>query len=97
MRLESTCPQGSQVLNFGDSPRSIRPIRKRAWHRALNAGKLWIIVPYKWADLVVFKLGFSDQFHTFAKVIPDMNVRDDSAFITWPMEWVCATVQLEIK
>lgn len=80
--------------NLGGSPRSIR---KRGWWRALNAGKLWIIVPYKWSDLVIFKLGFSDRLYQFAKVIPDRNVKEDESFITWPIDWVYADVKLKLE
>jgi hypothetical protein len=81
----------------GDSPHFTRSIRKRGFNRALKAGKLWLIMSYKNADIVVFKLNISDHFLQFAKVIPDRNVPDDYAYITWPVDWVCATVQLDVK
>lgn len=76
------------MLNLGDLPRSTRPIRKRAWWRALKGGKLWLITSYKNADIILFKLDISDDYLQFAKVIPDRSVPDDYAYITWPMDFV---------
>jgi hypothetical protein len=84
----------SGVPKSGAKP---HPIRKKAFHRALTAGKLWIIVPYSKADLVVFKLSISSNLLTFAKVLPDRNLRDYESFITWPMDWVSQTIKLEMK
>ncbi len=73
------------MFDLGAKPLS-HPIRKKAWHRALDGGRLWIIVSYKYSDVVVFKLSIREEFLTFAKVIPDRNCSEDESYIIWPWE-----------
>lgn len=60
------------------------PIRKRAFNRALKRGELWAIVPYKHMQEggVCLSLGPNK----FARIIPDMNCREDTAYLIYDME-----------
>ena len=60
------------------------PIRKRAFWRALKAGKLWAVVPYSHMKSggTVFNYGPN----RFARVIPDPHCPTHTAYIMWPME-----------
>lgn len=64
----------------GDKP---RPIRTRAFWRALKRGELWALVPYNaiMNGEAVLKMGANK----FAKIIPDINCPSDRAYIMWPI------------
>jgi len=62
------------------------PIRKRAWHRALKAGKLWAIVPYEHMQAGGSCLNLAPN--TFARTIADRNCPSNFMYITWPLETV---------
>jgi hypothetical protein len=54
------------------------PIRKRAWHRALKRGDLWIIVSPSNQNAAAGG--------KFARVIISMYCQINTAYITWPFE-----------
>jgi len=45
MAQECAPLMGTWMLDVGAKPLS-HPIRKRAWWRALNGGRLWLLIPY---------------------------------------------------
>jgi hypothetical protein len=61
-----------------------RPIRKRAFYRALKRGELWAIVPYEY--LYNGGLVLALETNRFAKIIPDKHCLNNAAYIMWPFE-----------
>ncbi len=61
-----------------------RPIRKRAFYRALKAGKLWAIVPYEL--MAGDGPGLTIGPNHFAKVQPDKNCPSNVAYVMWPLD-----------
>lgn len=71
----------SGVPKSGAKP---HPIRKKAFHRALKRGDLWAVIPFKHMEAggVCMHLGPNK----FARVMPDRNCPDNTAYIMWPLE-----------
>ena len=68
------------VSKLGNEP---RPIRKKAFFRALNRGELWAIVPYEHMKNGGTCLTVGPN--RFAKIIPDSNCTSNQAYIMWPL------------
>ena len=66
------------MFNLGAKP---HPIRKRAWHRALKRGYLWLILPYCASDKVK-----ENEFtgNKFSQVHFDRDCPNNQGYITWP-------------
>jgi hypothetical protein len=78
------------MFDLGAKPRSIKnPIRKKAWHRAMKAGRLWALAPYsEFKNVEHSKDGTDTCLHgkKFAQVHFDSNCRMGEFFILWPWE-----------
>lgn len=77
---EGESPVRPEHSNSGATP--LHPIRIKAMWRALRAGKLWLIVPFKHFSGIKDKI-----FHgvKFKEVYPDPYCPDDEGYITWPL------------
>lgn len=71
--------------NEGATSLSPRPIRKRAFNRALKRGDLWLILPYCGAKLANINLKTFGN-NKFAKIYFDLMCPQDSGYITWPFQ-----------
>lgn len=61
-----------------------RPIRKRAFWRALKRGELWAVVPYD--HMKSGGVCLTQGPNKFARVLPDINCPSDTMYIMWPMK-----------
>lgn len=71
-------------LELGNSPRSITPIRKRAFYRALKRGELWAVVPYEHAKSGGVNMSLGPN--KFAMIIADRNCPANTGYVIWPIE-----------
>lgn len=73
------------MFDVGAKPPS-RPIRKRAWFRALRRGAMWLIMSYKDYSTLP-NIGISNTFNgtKYNKIIPDKNIKSGTAYIIWPL------------
>lgn len=72
------------MTNLGATPFS-HPIRKRAWWKALRAGKLWLILPYsEYNNYWKGKFGHILLNNTYTRILFDKNCPMTEGYIMWP-------------
>jgi hypothetical protein len=78
---EGESEHAARHSNSGATP--LHPIRTKALWRALRAGKLWLIVPFKHFSRIK-----DNTFNgmKFKEVYPDPHCPDDEGYITWPLK-----------